>query len=62
VHVLVHDDGSGFGTEAPSSGFGLTGMRERVALAGGDLAVSSSEEGTTVTAALPSSPAVRQTA
>jgi signal transduction histidine kinase len=62
VRVLVRDDGRGFDADAPSSGFGLTGMRERVALAGGHLEITSSSAGTTIAAALPSGHAVRQTA
>ena len=34
-------------------GFGIIGMRERVALLRGDLEVASSPDGTTVTAAIP---------
>jgi signal transduction histidine kinase len=62
VRVLVRDDGTGFDTDAPSSGFGLTGMRERVALAGGQLEITSSGDGTAIVAALPSGRRVRQTA
>ena len=54
VDLLVRDDGRGFDTDAPSSGFGLLGMRERVGLLGGDLEVRSSpSSGTTITARLP---------
>jgi signal transduction histidine kinase len=54
VHVTVRDDGRGFDPTAATAGFGLTGMRERVELLGGELAVSSVlGEGTTVTATLP---------
>ena len=38
-HVEVKDDGAGFDPAASSEGFGLAGMRERVALAGGTLSV-----------------------
>ncbi len=62
VRVLVRDDGGGFDTGAPSSGFGLTGMRERVALTGGRLEITSSADGTTICAELPSGRVVRQTA
>src|SRR4051794_480268 len=51
--VTVADDGVGFDTDQPSGGFGLAGMRERVALAGGELEIRSGEGGTTVRAALP---------
>lgn len=67
VVLLVHDDGRGFGTAsgaaAGSTGFGLAGLRQRLALAGGDLSVSSgssnsgrtenSSAGTTLRARLP---------
>jgi signal transduction histidine kinase len=54
VDVAVEDDGIGFEPERPSSGFGLTGMRERVALAGGSLQVRSTPgSGTTIRASLP---------
>jgi signal transduction histidine kinase len=49
----VEDDGVGFDPEAKTSGFGLAGMRERVALAGGTLEISSAGEGTLVKASLP---------
>lgn len=52
--LLVADDGAGFDRRSPSGGFGLRGMRERVALAGGTLEVASSPgRGTTVRAVLP---------
>jgi len=51
----VRDDGRGFDPELPSEGFGLVGMRERVALAGGSLRVSSRKGGpTTIEALVPS--------
>lgn len=62
VRVVVRDDGGGFDTDAPSSGFGLTGMRERVALTGGRLEITSSDDGTTICAELPSGRVVSQTA
>ena len=37
VAACVDDDGSGAGGDRPSGGRGLTGMRERIALLGGDL-------------------------
>jgi signal transduction histidine kinase len=51
--VEVTDDGGGFGVGDPTEGFGLSGMRERVALAGGTLAVESTAAGTRVAARLP---------
>jgi signal transduction histidine kinase len=53
VHVAVVDDGRGFDPGAPSSGFGLVGMRERVELLGGEIDIASSGAGTRVTALLP---------
>jgi signal transduction histidine kinase len=53
VRVRVADDGEGFDPAASTSGFGLTGMRERVGLLGGELSVSSSESGTVLDAVLP---------
>lgn len=46
--VTVGDDGQGFDPADPADGFGLTGMRERAALIGGELHVSSSSNGTRV--------------
>ena len=62
IHLAVRDDGAGFDPDTPVAGFGLTGMRERIALAGGHLEISSSEAGTKIEAALPSGKRVRQTA
>ena len=49
----VEDDGRGFDADTKTNGFGLAGMRERVALAGGTLEVSSPGGGTLVKASLP---------
>jgi signal transduction histidine kinase len=49
----VVDDGQGFAANEPSEGFGLTGMRERVALGGGSLTIESSADGTRVEARIP---------
>jgi signal transduction histidine kinase len=51
--VRVIDDGRGFDPTAPRTGVGLVGMRERVALAGGRLAIRTSPAGTAVTVTLP---------
>jgi signal transduction histidine kinase len=51
--IEVADDGAGFDTSAASQGFGLAGMRERVALAGGTLEVKSSKDGTHITGRVP---------
>jgi signal transduction histidine kinase len=53
VSIEVRDDGIGFAPTARGSGFGLTGMRERVRLAGGTVRIDSGEGGTLVRAALP---------
>ncbi|HVR05985.1 MAG TPA: GAF domain-containing protein [Solirubrobacteraceae bacterium] len=51
--VEVRDDGGGFDPQAVAAGFGLGGMRERVALVGGSLQIDSGEGGTTLMARLP---------
>jgi signal transduction histidine kinase len=51
--LTVTDDGVGFDTSAASSGFGLPGLRERLTLVGGDLAVTSGHTGTRLVATLP---------
>jgi signal transduction histidine kinase len=54
VHVQVRDDGTGFDPARRTEGFGLLGMRERVALLTGTLEIDSHPGlGTTVTARLP---------
>lgn len=54
VDVAVTDDGVGFDPEAPGAGFGLLGMRERVAMAGGTIDVTSTPgQGATIAARLP---------
>jgi signal transduction histidine kinase len=54
VEVAVGDDGHGFDPETTDGGgFGLTGMRERVELADGELDIDSGSSGTTVRARLP---------
>jgi signal transduction histidine kinase len=53
VHVSVTDDGRGFDPVAPSAGFGLVGMRERVELSGGELQIVPGDPGTVVRARLP---------
>jgi PAS domain S-box-containing protein len=54
VRVSITDDGDGFDPAAPTDGFGLVGMRERVSLVGGRFALTSSSEGTTIAVSLPS--------
>jgi signal transduction histidine kinase len=54
VGLTVSDDGAGFDPDGEERGFGLIGMRERVALAGGRLDISSElGRGTTLRADLP---------
>lgn len=53
VRLEVQDDGEGFDVDATTTGFGLSGMRERVYLAGGTLSVQSGQAGTTLRARLP---------
>jgi len=53
VRLLVADDGRGFDAAEPAGGFGLVGMRERVALLGGVLDLATSDRGTLVTARFP---------
>jgi signal transduction histidine kinase len=54
VDLSITDDGSGFDPGAPSTGFGLSGLRERLALVRGTLAVTASPGGgTTLVATLP---------
>lgn len=53
IDVEVRDDGSGFDPDQSSNGFGVQGMRERVALAGGTLHFVSAGPGTRVRAKIP---------
>jgi len=53
LRIAVADDGHGFDPAAPSGGFGLLGMRERIDLAGGRLAISPNDPGTRVEVTLP---------
>jgi two-component system sensor histidine kinase UhpB len=58
LSFLIHDDGEGYDPSRQSSGLGITGMRERAALLGGKLVITSSRgSGTTIEARLPLSPA-----
>jgi signal transduction histidine kinase len=54
LRIAIRDDGRGFDVAASSDGFGLSGMRERISLAGGELKISSSGSGTGIEAAVPS--------
>jgi signal transduction histidine kinase len=54
VRLSVRDDGTGFDSAAGTTGFGLLGMHERVALLGGKLDIASTPgKGTTITAQFP---------
>lgn len=53
IVARVADDGRGFDPAARAAGFGLVGMRERVASLGGSLEVESGLAGTTLTLTLP---------
>jgi signal transduction histidine kinase len=54
TRLVVTDDGRGFDQDEPRTGFGLLGLRERAALLGGTVTVSSSVgEGTQVAVSLP---------
>jgi signal transduction histidine kinase len=54
LHLVVEDDGLGFDLSTPAAGFGLRGIRERAALAGGHVEIASSPgAGTAVRAVLP---------
>ena len=48
ISIEVRDDGLGFDMDSRPTGFGLVGMRERVALAGGSLAIVSTPDVGTV--------------
>jgi signal transduction histidine kinase len=48
LHITVADDGVGLDPSAATEGFGLIGMRERVALAAGTLSIASDPAGGTV--------------
>ncbi|MGV3712290.1 ATP-binding protein, partial [Pseudolysinimonas sp.] len=51
--LRVTDDGRGLDPAAIPDGFGLSGLRARLALVGGSLAVSGSARGTVIEARLP---------
>jgi signal transduction histidine kinase len=53
LRITVADDGRGFEPGATTGGFGLLGMRERIDLAGGSLAIGSNNPGTRVEVSLP---------
>jgi len=53
IRLEVRDDGVGFDPDAETEGFGLTGIRERVALAGGSLTIEPAAPGTRLAATFP---------
>ena len=53
LSIEVQDDGAGFDLQSTDRGFGLSGMQERVTLAGGTLSVASGDWGTRISARLP---------
>ena len=54
IDLMVHDDGKGFDPTRVSVGFGLLGMRERLALVHGTLTFASTPDaGTTMRASIP---------
>ena len=53
LRIVVIDDGEGFSADQTGGGYGIVGMRERVELAGGSLAITPSIDGTTVDARIP---------
>ena len=53
LQIVVADDGRGFDPAVPRAGFGLTGMRERIDLAGGRLAIEANDPGTRVAVVIP---------
>ena len=57
IDLLVHDDGVGFDPARRHDGFGLLGMRERIALAEGELEIESEPgSGARIRAHLPAEP------
>ena len=56
IAIEVADDGRGFDPTAASAGFGVHGMRERIALVGGTLDIVSGEGGTLLRASVPLEP------
>ena len=51
VTIVITDDGRGFDPRESAAGFGLLGMRERLALVGGELEIDSTPDGGTRLAA-----------
>lgn len=53
LYLLIADDGAGAESRSPAEGQGIAGMRERAALLGGTVTVTSNPTGFTVDAMLP---------
>jgi signal transduction histidine kinase len=53
ISLRVSDNGSGFDPEQRHGGYGLAGMRDRLALVAGSLDIETGEEGTTLLVTLP---------
>lgn len=53
VELCVTDNGVGFTDDEATTGFGLAGMRDRLALVDGSLTVASTDAGTTLTVRVP---------
>lgn len=54
IHLCIADNGRGFNPAQTSSGFGLQGMRERIAALGGEFElVSQPQQGCSITATIP---------
>jgi len=53
ITLMLADDGSGFDPSTVSDGYGLSGMRERLALVNGDLDLETSPSGTRLIVTLP---------
>jgi signal transduction histidine kinase len=54
IRIAIADDGNGFDAASPTAGRGLTGMRERIELLGGEIEVESAPgDGTRIDARIP---------
>ena len=51
--ITISDNGRGFSVDDTASGYGVRGMRERVEILGGTIAITSNSAGTTITITLP---------
>ncbi|MGB2711608.1 MAG: GAF domain-containing sensor histidine kinase [Conexibacter sp.] len=61
VEISIRDDGAGFQAGTAHEGLGLLGMRERVELLGGELAIATApRDGTTIRATIPTGEQARR--